>query len=79
MVSPCPSAAAAAIPALCGNCRYFVATPLQPNQGECHRFPPTLLMLSVRPGVVQPGTMSPAVKSVGWCGEWASQQKTLDE
>jgi hypothetical protein len=62
----------------CSTCLFFRKVHLTPGQGECDRFPPTLLLLPVNRGQLQPGTMSPAVKETHWCGEYKSRIQLTD-
>lgn len=57
----------------CSNCEHFEATQ-ELDKGECHRYPPTVIMMMNPLG--QPATMSvyPPTMRVHRCGEWAKNE-----
>jgi hypothetical protein len=57
----------------CKNCAFFKRPPLVTNdEGRCHRFPPTVNMVSRGAGVAELSAF-PATKNANWCGEHQPQ------
>ena len=51
----------------CGTCAYWESRSWTPNNGHCHRYPPT------RPSTatpVHPTPQFPYTEIDAWCGEW---------
>jgi len=55
----------------CGSCKWF--KPLNPQAGQCHALPPTVLLMP-KPGIavngqmdIVPGSFWPAVPAAGEC------------
>lgn len=57
----------------CASCHWFTANAQAVNQGECHRYPPQIVVVPVKTlagSGMAPGAMFPAVASDASCGEF---------
>lgn len=60
----------------CASCEHFTVNAQAVNQGECHRFPPQIVVVPVKTlqGMgAAPGAMFPAVASDAFCGEFRAK------
>lgn len=60
----------------CGGCSHFSPSP-DLKVGECHRYPPTLVVMQNHVGQPAPASMYPPVQRALVCGEWV--KRPLDE